>query len=98
MPSTVYNGGDPTGLVRHIEWLTWGGPRAVGVGVSTYVGPNQIVAEGTPQAAVIVLFKLGSCHGRRAYDAAEWYFPEHRGHFNARQYINDCTGRYYPTG
>lgn len=93
-PTSISNGGDPTGIVRHIEWLTWGGSRAVGVGMGFYVGPNQIVAEATPQAAVVVLFKLGSCRHRRAYDAVGWYYPEHGEHFSARRYINACTGRY----
>ena len=48
-PSTVFNGGDPTGLINHIEWLTWGGPRAVGVGSGFYVAPNQITADGRPR-------------------------------------------------
>jgi hypothetical protein len=95
-PSTVFNGGDPTGLVRQIEWLTWGGSRAVGVGLGFYVAPNQITAEGTRQSVVIVLFQLGTCHRRRAYNAMEWYFPEHSEHFNPHQYINACTGQYYP--
>ena len=95
-PSKIYNGGDPTGIVEHIHWLTWGHPRAIGSGVAEYVGPHQDVAEGTLQSARIVLFQLGSCDGRRAYDAIEWYFPQHGDHFNPRQYINACTGQYYP--
>ncbi len=95
-PSIVFNGGNELGLVSHIEWLTWGGARAVGVGRSTWVEPNQSTAEGTLQAAVIVLFKLGTCHERRAYNAIEWYFPEHGERFNPHQYINACTGQYYP--
>ena len=92
-PRTIFNGGDPTGLVKDIEWLTWGGPRAVGVGLGFYAGPNQITAEATQQAAVIVLFQLGSCHGRRAYDAAEWYFPGHGEHFRPHTYIHACAAR-----
>jgi hypothetical protein len=84
-PSTVFNGGDPTGLVEHIEWLTWGGPRAVGVGSGFYVAPNQIVAEGHRAAAVIVAFHLGRCHGRSAYNAVQWYFPEHGEHFKPHE-------------
>ncbi len=95
-PRTIFNGGDPSGLVKHIEWLTWGGPRAVGVGSGFYVAPNQITAEGTRQAPVVVAFQLGTCHGRRAYDAIDWYFPEHGEHFNPHQYIDACTGKYYP--
>jgi hypothetical protein len=97
-PSTIFNGGDPTGLVQHIQWQAWGGSEAVGTGTAEYVGPHQSVAEGTEQPARIVLFQLGSCRGRRAYDAVEWYFPEHGQRFNPHQYINACTGVYYPTG
>jgi hypothetical protein len=92
-PTTVSNGGDPTGVIDHIEWLTWGDSRAVGIGISTYLAPNQFTAEGTPQAAVIVLFQLGTCHRRRAYDAIEWFFPQHGEHFNSHSYLNPCTGR-----
>jgi hypothetical protein len=84
-PRNVFNGGDPTGLIKNIEWLTWGGPRAVGVGSGFYVSPNQVTAEGHRAAAVIVAFKLGSCHGRRAYNAVQWYFPEYGEHFNPHQ-------------
>jgi hypothetical protein len=93
-PPTIYNGGDVLGRVRDIEWLTWSGPRAVGVRLSTWVGPHQVTAEGTLQTAVVVLFHLGYCHGRRAYDAIEWYFPEHGGHFRPHTYLDACTGQY----
>jgi len=33
------------------------------------------VAEGTLQSMRIVLFHLGLCHGRRAYNAIVWYSP-----------------------
>lgn len=95
-PKKIYNGGDPTGIVEHIHWITWGHSHAIGTGVAEYVGPHQDVAEGTLQRARIVLFQLGSCHGRSAYNAIEWYFPQHGDRFNAHQYINACTGQYYP--
>ena len=92
-PSTIFNGGDPTGLVKGIEWLTWGGSRAVGVGTAFYVSPNQITAEARLAAAVVVLFRLGTCRGRRAYNAAQWYFPEYGGHFDAHERgYKLCTG------
>jgi hypothetical protein len=95
-PVTIFNGGDPTGLVQHIHWISWGGPQAVGAGIAEYVGPHQIVAEGSQEIAKIVLFHLGHCHGRRAYDAIEWYFPQHGERFEARRYIGACTGTYFP--
>ncbi len=95
-PRKIYNGGDPTGIVEHIHWITWGHARAIGSGIAEWVGPHQDVAEGTLQSTRIVLFQLRSCNGRRAYDAIEWYFPQHGEHFNPRQYINACTGEYFP--
>jgi hypothetical protein len=97
-PSKIFNGGDPTGLVTHIQWATWGGAKAIGTGISVYVGPNQSVAAGTEESARVVAFHLGSCHGRRAYDAIEWYFPQHGDRFNAGDYIDPCTGTYYEDG
>ncbi len=92
-PGTVFNGGDPTGLINHIEWLTWGGPRAVGVGSGFYVSPNEITADGHRATAVIVAFKLGTCHGRPAYNAVQWFFPEYGDHFNAHEAgYKLCTG------
>ena len=52
-----------------------------------------MTAEGTLQSVVVVLFHLGSCHGRRAYDAIEWYFPEHGEHFSPHTYTDSCTGQ-----
>src|SRR5262249_55508353 len=44
-PPEIFNGGDPTGLVTHVAWKSWGGGRAVATGTSDYVGPNQSVAQ-----------------------------------------------------
>jgi hypothetical protein len=95
-PSKIFNGGDPTGLVSHITWKSWGGPRAVGTGTSDYVGPTQSVATGTEEAATVVAFNLGTCDGKRMYRAVEWYFPQHGQTFNPGRYENVCTGAYVP--
>jgi hypothetical protein len=97
-PATVFNGGDPTGLVSGIHWSSWGGSEAIGTGRSDYVGPHQSVARGSEDPARIVAFRLGICRGRRAYDAVEWYFPEHGQHFSPGSYIDACTGGYYANG
>ena len=93
-PVTVFNGGDPTGLVQHITWTSWGGETATGTGISYYDGPGQTVAQSTAQRASIVAFDLGTCGGHPAYQAVEWFFPQHGGKFSATTYINDCTGQY----
>ncbi len=94
-PVTVYNGGDPTGLVRHIRWTSWGGTEAVGTGTSTYVWPGTGVADNPPvRGARIVAFHLGTCRGRASYNAVEWFFPRYGEAFDPRRYIDTCTGAY----
>jgi hypothetical protein len=93
-PATVFNGGDPTGLVMHITWSSWGGNTAIGTGTSDYVGPNQTVAGGTEETVTIVAFDLGTCGGTLMYQAVEWYFPQHGQNFNPSQYEDICTGSY----
>ena len=93
-PKEIFNGGDPTGMVSHITWKSWGGPKAIGTGTALYVGPNQIVANGTEEPATVVAFNLGLCGGKLMYRAVEWYFPQHGQAFNPRQYENICTGGY----
>jgi hypothetical protein len=98
-PRTIFNGGDPTGLVKTIRWTSWGGHRATGTGTAEWVGPHQSVAQGQfEKGAKVVLFQLGSCHGRSAYNAIEWYFPSHGQKFSSGTYINACTGTYYLNG
>lgn len=93
-PTTVFNGGDPTGLVTGITWSSWGSSTATGQGTSDYVGPGQYVATGTQETVTIVAFDLGTCDGKLMYQAVEWYFPQHGQRFNPSQYENVCTGSY----
>ena len=98
-PRTIFNGGDPTGLVKAIHWTSWGGRRATGTGTAEWLGPHQIVAQGQFQTgAKVILFQLGRCRGRAAYNAIEWYFPAHGQKFSPGNYINACTGAYYMNG
>ncbi|ALV32230.1 hypothetical protein AS200_09380 [Streptomyces sp. CdTB01] len=91
-PTTIMNGGDPTGLVTGAHWTSWGGKQATGTGTSTY--PTTSVAAGTQEPVNIVAFDLGDCHGTRTYRAIEWYFPGKGGTFDPKNYINICTGDY----
>jgi hypothetical protein len=93
-PATVFLGGDPTGLVMHITWSSWGGSTATGKGTSDWVGPNQSVATGTQEAVTIVAFDLGTCGGKLMYRAVEWYFPQHGETFDPGQYEDICTGSF----
>ena len=96
-PARIFNGGDPTGLLTHITWTSWGGPDAVGTGQTDYVGPGQPVAAGTQERATVRAFRLGSCHGTLMYRAVEWYFPQHGQAFSSSHYENICTGTYVPS-
>jgi hypothetical protein len=96
-PSEIFNGGDPTGLLTHVVWKTWGAPDAVGTATSDYVGPNQNVSAGTEEPATVVAFNLGTCAGKLMYQAVEWYFPQHGQVFNPNHYENICTGTYVPS-
>jgi hypothetical protein len=96
-PSKIFNGGDPTGLVTHVTWSSWGGSQAQGTGTSEYVGPNQSVATGTEESATVVAFNLGTCDGRLMYQAVEWYFPQHGQAFDPNHYENICTGTFVPS-
>lgn len=93
-PSEINFNGDPTSYVTGIAWTSWGGTQAVGQGMSTYVAPGQMTAQGHRETATVVAFDPGRCSGTYAYQAVEWYFPEHGEQFSPTQYRNVCTGAY----
>jgi hypothetical protein len=39
-PAKIFNGGDPSGLVREIKWISWGGLTAFGFGVHAIFKPH----------------------------------------------------------
>jgi hypothetical protein len=95
-PSTIYNGGDPTGLVQHVRWSQWGGRRAIGQGIGDFVWPGQSVGGGSIQTpATIVAYDRGPCRGRVAYRKIEWYFPSYGETFEPNQFQDIC-GHNYP--
>lgn len=93
-PAQVFLGGDPTGNVTDVTWQSWGGPQAIGTGTSTYVGPGQHTSQGTPEKATIVAFDPAMCNGTYAYQAVEWYFPQHGNSFNPNVYTKACVRGY----
>jgi hypothetical protein len=93
-PARIFNGGDPTGLVTHVVWRTWGHSRAVGSGVGYYDAPNQPVFKSKAERVSVVAFHLGDCHGTLMYQAVEWFFPQHGQSFDASRYENICAGTY----
>lgn len=90
-PAEIYNGGDPSGLICHIQWLSWGGSMAIGSATGLYIGPHQIVAQGRWAHAVVVLLDLGTWRGRPAYKAIDEYFPGHGGTFATAAAVTPCT-------
>ncbi|MEY9871035.1 hypothetical protein ABH931_000489 [Streptacidiphilus sp. MAP12-33] len=92
-PSGLDNHGDPTGIVTGLHWSSWGGATARGTGTAEYVAPDQSVAQGSSAQATVVAFDLGTCNGKPAYRAVEWYFPSHGQHFDATRYFDPCTGQ-----
>jgi hypothetical protein len=95
-PTTISNGGDPTGIVMDVSWQSWGGPEAMGTGTGYYDPPNVPVAESKAEQATVVAFDLGSCGGTYMYQGIEWYFPESGGSFDNTTYLNICSWTYYP--
>ncbi len=65
-PHTIYNGGDPSGLISKVHWSSWGGPIAHGHGRHAIFKPSG----GYYRHAVAAQLKakrIGRCEGRRAY-------------------------------
>lgn len=93
-PTEISLGGDPTGTLARISWQSWGGSRATGTGTSTYVAPDQTVAQGSQQTATVVAYDLGTCNGGRAYQQVTWYFPQHGQTTadNGGTPVGACTG------
>ncbi len=90
-PPTVFNGGDPTGLVENVTWTGWGRPTAVGHGTGFYAAGT--VADGHQAPATVLASHLGTCHGRPSYNHITWYFPT-EGETANQWGINICTGEY----
>jgi hypothetical protein len=77
-PPTIFNGGDPSGLVSDIHWSSWGGPTAIGW------GRNPIFKPGGGYYAHPVAIKLragalGHCGSRRAYTRLSVRVPNRPG-------------------
>ncbi len=95
-PSLIDNGGDPTGLVTDVRWSSWGDAQAHGTGITTYVAPDETVAEGEPEPVTIIAFDLTICDGHRAYRHLAYFFPRHGESFNpdtnGETQYDICTG------
>jgi hypothetical protein len=89
-PTTVFNGGEPTGRVDHVRWRGWGTTRAVGIGRGWF--PRGRRQTGFRRVAVkLVASGLGTCRGRRAYTGIEFFFLV-SGRYERSAHYNICTG------
>ncbi len=79
-PSKIFNGGDPSGLVTHIHWTSWGGSSAIGYGLNSIFKPQGGYYH---QLAKIELraHVLGRCSasGPRAYTQLQFRVPSYPG-------------------
>jgi hypothetical protein len=77
MPAKIFNGGDPSGLVKEIRWVGWGGKTATGFGLNFIFKPQG----GYYSQPVIIELRasgLGRCGagGSRAYSHLSVRVPE----------------------
>lgn len=77
-PSTIFNGGDPNGLVTKIHWTGWGNPTVIGTGLNSIFKPGG----GYYNKLVTIELRasdLGKCGNRAAYTRLEARAPKHPG-------------------
>lgn len=65
-PEIIYNGGDPSGLIAHVHWSTWGGAVARGHGQHAIFKPRSGYYH-RPVVAQLKAKQVGRCEGRSAY-------------------------------
>ena len=61
-PKEIFNGGDPSGLVTNINWVSWGGAQATGHGLSAIFKPGGGYY-GTPVRIDLIARDEGTCPG-----------------------------------
>jgi hypothetical protein len=77
-PSQIFNGGDPSGLITHVHWNSWGGPVAFGWGRNPIFKPGGGYYRH-PVAIKLRANAIGRCEGRRAYTRLSVRVPSHPG-------------------
>jgi hypothetical protein len=92
-PSIIYNGGDE-GRIRHIHWSSWGNAQAVGSGISEYVAPGQIGAEGGPESALAWSCSISATAANSGIRRGRVVLPAARPALRPHTYIDSCTGQY----
>jgi hypothetical protein len=77
-PKSIFNGGDPSGMVTHIHWRSWGGPTAIGFGRNPIFKPKGGYY-GRLAKIELRAEDIGSCKGRAAYRQLSVRVPSHPG-------------------
>jgi hypothetical protein len=76
-PKRIFNGGDPSGLIREIQWVSWGGSTATGYGLHSIFKPHGGYYS-EPVLAIVRASGLGRCSSDspRAYTHLSIREPE----------------------
>lgn len=77
-PHVIFNGGDPSGLIDHIRWKSWGGAVAYGVGLHAIFKPRGGYYRHRVHA-VLRVRGLQECEGHLAYSHLSIKEPRHPG-------------------
>lgn len=83
-PKYFAAGGDGISQAWNVRWYRWGAKHAIGHGTAPYARPGVPYAFAKPAKARIVAYRLGTCHGKRAYTRVVWYFPSKGQHFSTK--------------
>lgn len=77
-PSTISNGGDPSGVVTKIAWKAWGGQTAIGYGLNSIFKPNGGYYP-RPVRIELRAQHLGRCAGQLVYRQLDVRLPAKPG-------------------
>jgi hypothetical protein len=93
-PVSIGYEGDGTSDFSRVSWSGWGQPRAYGHGVSLIFHPHggHVEVRGELRAS-----RLGTCHGRLAYEHVDYRLFYVRGTDLYRSY-GVTSGRWFPYG
>jgi hypothetical protein len=96
-PSTIFLGGDPTGLVTDVTWSSWGAATANGMGTAVNAA-HSTVASAPHEQATVVASNPQTCNGVTMYTRLVWYFPSDGGtyakavaQFGSQATIGKCS-------
>jgi hypothetical protein len=77
-PHFIYNGGDASGSIRDVRWISWGGSTAIGWGKNPIFKPGGGYYR-RPATIKLRASAIGRCEGRRAYLRLSVRVPKHPG-------------------